>query len=76
MSDIYLKVVKQTVNLGSLPYYLHTAFGNAKQRGFIDLILDKYAEDGVRELAATKMRSLIELKYLYGIRCRVTFVKP
>lgn len=32
---------------------------------FIDFILDNYAEDGVRELAATKMRSLIELKYLY-----------
>lgn len=42
---------------------IHTAFENPKQREFIDFILGKYVEDGVRELAATKMRSLIELKY-------------
>lgn len=30
---------------------------------FIEFILDKYVEDGVQELAAKKMRSLVELKY-------------
>ncbi|MGI9920188.1 EcoAI/FtnUII family type I restriction enzme subunit R [Vibrio owensii] len=30
---------------------------------FIEFILDKYIEDGVQELAAKKMRSLVELKY-------------
>ena len=39
------------------------AYSNYKQREFIDFILDKYIEDGVHELAANKMRSLIELKY-------------
>jgi len=39
------------------------AFSDYKQREFIDFILDKYVEDGVHELAANKMRSLIELKY-------------
>jgi type I restriction enzyme R subunit len=38
-------------------------FTDAKQQAFIDFILDKYLEDGVGELSATKMRSLIELKY-------------
>jgi type I restriction enzyme R subunit len=39
------------------------AFDNFKQREFIDFILDKYVEEGVQELAASKMSSLIELKY-------------
>ncbi|MBV1879323.1 MAG: DEAD/DEAH box helicase family protein [Pseudomonadales bacterium] len=39
------------------------AFSNYKQREFIDFILDKYVEDGVHELAASKMRNLLELKY-------------
>lgn len=34
-----------------------------KQVEFIEFILDKYIEDGVEELAAKKMRSLVELKY-------------
>lgn len=34
-----------------------------KQVEFIEFILDKYIEDGVQELAAKKMRSLVELKY-------------
>ena len=38
-------------------------FSTYKQQEFIDFILDKYVEDGVHELAASKMRSLIELKY-------------
>ncbi|MDP4533706.1 DEAD/DEAH box helicase family protein [Marinobacter salarius] len=42
---------------------IQSAFGNQKQREFIDFILEKYVEDGVRELSANKMRSLVELKY-------------
>ena len=42
---------------------IQNAFDNPKQREFIDFILEKYVEDGVRELAVAKMRSLIELKY-------------
>ena len=42
---------------------ISASFGDQKQRDFIDFILDKYVKDGVRELAATKMRSLVELKY-------------
>lgn len=38
-------------------------FTDYKQQAFINFILDKYLEDGVGELAASKMRSLIELKY-------------
>lgn len=38
-------------------------FTDYKQQAFINFILDKYLEEGVGELAATKMRSLIELKY-------------
>jgi type I restriction enzyme R subunit len=34
-----------------------------KQVEFIEFILDKYIEDGEQELAAKKMRSLVELKY-------------
>lgn len=42
---------------------IRQAFVNHKQHEFIDFILDKYVLDGVNELAAKKMRSLIELKY-------------
>jgi len=40
-----------------------SAFTDNNQQDFIDFILSRYVEDGVHELAATKMRSLIELKY-------------
>ena len=39
------------------------AFADYKQQEFIAFILDKYIADGVEELAAKKMRSLVELKY-------------
>lgn len=39
------------------------AFANYKQHEFVDFILEKYVADGVSELAAHKMPSLIELKY-------------
>lgn len=39
------------------------AYANFRQREFIDFILDKYIEDDVKELAANKMKLLIELKY-------------
>ncbi|MFH0264758.1 EcoAI/FtnUII family type I restriction enzme subunit R [Vibrio rumoiensis] len=41
---------------------IHSEF-SYKQIEFIDFILDKYIEDGEQELAAKKMRSLVELKY-------------
>ncbi|GLX84573.1 DEAD/DEAH box helicase [Thalassotalea loyana] len=41
---------------------IHSEF-SYKQIEFIDFILEKYIEDGVQELAAKKMRSLVELKY-------------
>lgn len=43
--------------------FIAKAFANYKQQEFIDFILSKYVEDGVDELATSKMRSLIELKY-------------
>ena len=43
--------------------HIAKAFADYKQQAFIDFILSKYVEDGVKELATTKMRSLIELKY-------------
>jgi len=42
---------------------INKAFSSYKQREFIDFILAKYIEDGVQELAAEKMSSLIKLKY-------------
>ena len=42
---------------------INSVFTSYKQQEFIDFILSKYIEDGVSELAANKMRSLIELKY-------------
>jgi type I restriction enzyme, R subunit len=39
------------------------AYVDAKQQEFIDFILDKYLEEGVKDLATTKMRALVELKY-------------
>jgi type I restriction enzyme R subunit len=39
------------------------AFTDYKQQEFIDFILSRYIKDGVHELAVTKMKSLIELKY-------------
>lgn len=42
---------------------INTTFGNYKQQEFIAFVLDKYIEDGAGELATSKMRSLIELKY-------------
>jgi len=38
-------------------------FSDYKQREFIDFVLEKYVQDGVRELAENKMSSLITLKY-------------
>ena len=43
--------------------YAVRAFADYKQQEFIAFILDKYIADGVEELAAKKMRSLVELKY-------------
>jgi type I restriction enzyme R subunit len=42
---------------------INTTFGNYKQQEFIAFILERYIEDGAGELATSKMRSLIELKY-------------
>lgn len=42
---------------------INKAFTNYRQQQFIDFILEKYIQDGVQELSASKMRSLIELKY-------------
>jgi type I restriction enzyme R subunit len=42
---------------------IRSAFTDYKQQEFIDFILSKYIDDGVHELATTKMRTLIELKY-------------
>jgi type I restriction enzyme R subunit len=42
---------------------INKEFSDYKQQAFISFILDKYLEDGVGELSASKMRSLIELKY-------------
>jgi type I restriction enzyme R subunit len=39
------------------------AFADHKQLEFIEFVLDKYVEDGVRELATSKMESLATLKY-------------
>ncbi|MBT5230235.1 MAG: hypothetical protein HOM11_08150 [Methylococcales bacterium] len=39
------------------------AYSNYKQQEFIRFILGKYVEDGVQELAAAKLKNLIELKY-------------
>ena len=39
------------------------AFEDHKQLEFIEFILKKYVQDGVRELSIGKMQSLIELKY-------------
>ena len=38
-------------------------FSDYKQRDFIAFILDKYIQDGVKELSINKMQSLIALKY-------------
>jgi type I restriction enzyme R subunit len=42
---------------------IQQAFTGDNQQEFIDFILEKYVQDGVGELSARKMRSLIELKY-------------
>lgn len=39
------------------------AFSEDKQQQFIAFILSKYVEDGVAELAQSKMKSMVELKY-------------
>ena len=39
------------------------AFSNYNQMEFIEFILDKYIEDGIKELAPSKIRSLVTLKY-------------
>ena len=39
------------------------AFADYKQLEFIEFILDKYVQDGVKELSTSKMQSLITLKY-------------
>ena len=42
---------------------IREAFADQKQLAFIDFILEKYAEDGVSELAKSKIDSLVTLKY-------------
>jgi type I restriction enzyme R subunit len=39
------------------------AFTDYRQKEFIDFILEKYIEDGVKELAPSKIKSLVTLKY-------------
>ena len=39
------------------------AFTDDRQKEFIDFILEKYIEDGVKELAPSKIKSLVTLKY-------------
>ncbi len=40
-----------------------SAFTDLKQLEFIEFVLDKYVEDGVKELSSSKIKSLINLKY-------------
>jgi type I restriction enzyme R subunit len=42
---------------------INKAFANYKQQEFIDFVLSKYVEEGVSELAQSKMKTLVELKY-------------
>ena len=42
---------------------IREAFTDAKQQEFIEFILEKYVEDGVKELAKSKMNSMVKLKY-------------
>ena len=42
---------------------IREAFADHKQLEFIDFILDKYVEDGVKELATHNIKSLATLKY-------------
>ena len=39
------------------------AFTDINQLEFIEFVLEKYVEDGVKELAKSKMNSLVKLKY-------------
>lgn len=55
---------------------INQIFANKKQQEFIDFILDRYVKDGVNELAATKMRSLIELKYNTIADATIEFGSP
>ena len=55
-------VTRQERAQGARPA-IQQAYADYKQQEFINFILSKYVEDGVGELAANKMRSLIELKY-------------
>jgi type I restriction enzyme R subunit len=55
---------------------IHSAYTNYKQQAFIDFILSKYVEDGVHELATSKMRSMIELKYNTISDAAVEFGSP
>ena len=43
--------------------HIYEAFTDKNQQDFIEFILDKYVVDGVHELAAGKMQSIIALKY-------------
>ena len=49
--------------VGTAKPAIKQVFTGDKQQEFIDFILDKYVQDGVGELSAQKMRSLLELKY-------------
>ena len=42
---------------------IHRIFEDKNQRELIKFILDKYVEDGVRELSLSKINALIKLKY-------------
>jgi len=42
---------------------INSAFADYKQQEFINFVLGRYVEDGVAELSATKMSSLLEIKY-------------
>jgi len=71
-SDVYdvlafvayaMQVRTRTERVAEAKPAIAQSYANYKQREFIDFILDKYIQDGVNELAASKMRSLITLKY-------------
>lgn len=52
------------------------AFTDYKQQEFIDFVLDKYVDEGVHELAESKMQTLIKLKYNTISDATATFGSP
>ena len=57
------EVVSREERVSTASFKIRQIFEDKNQREFIDFVLSRYLEDGVRELSINNISDLVELKY-------------